>query len=111
MSEAPELFRFWDVSPQAAGWRVRLVRKAQPLSQLAFAEELGLTKDTVAKWEQGKALPTYEHLRRIAKRFQVTTDFIVIGDWSHLPGRSQDALAAQARAETPAAAPAEQNQG
>lgn len=36
-----------------------------------------LTKSMISKWETGKATPVYDHLKRLALYYNVTTDFIL----------------------------------
>ena len=43
---------------------MKLVRKYSGLSQDQVAGSIGITKQMVWKWEQGKALPSKEHLKK-----------------------------------------------
>ena len=47
------------------------------LSQQKFGAELSVSQDTVSLWENGKSLPTVEFLIAMAKRFNVSTDYIL----------------------------------
>ena len=38
---------------------------------------VNITRSMLCKWENGKAAPVYEHLKRLAKYFNVTTDFLL----------------------------------
>ena len=50
------------------------LREKQGLSQLQLAELLGVTDKAVSKWENGKAKPKTEIIRKIADIFKVSVD-------------------------------------
>ena len=54
--------------------KIRWLRNQKGFSQERFAEELGVTRQTVYKWESGLAKPEYEKLRAISLLFQVSMD-------------------------------------
>ena len=62
---------------QHIGKRIKELRIENGLSQENFGKELSVSQDTVSLWENGKSLPTVEFLIAIAKRFNVSTDYIV----------------------------------
>jgi transcriptional regulator with XRE-family HTH domain len=39
--------------------------------------DVSLTKSMLSKWETGKAVPVYDHLKRLALYYDVTTDFLL----------------------------------
>jgi len=45
---------------------IKAIRKQRALSQEAFSRELGVSFSTVNRWENGKAKPNYDTLRRIS---------------------------------------------
>lgn len=53
------------------------MRKAQGLSQEQLAEKLGVSRQSVSKWESGEAIPELERLIAISKIFNVTTDYLL----------------------------------
>ncbi len=60
------------------GQRIAQIRDQFGLSQEAFGEKLGTTRQTVSKWELDQTLPKLEKIIRISRLFSVTTDSILI---------------------------------
>lgn len=54
------------------GEKIVKLRKQAGLSQEAFSEKLGISRQAVSKWENGTAQPTSENLAQIARLFDVT---------------------------------------
>lgn len=52
-------------------------RRKAGLSQEALAEELGVSRQAVSKWETGDAVPEIGKLAALAKTFGVTTDWLL----------------------------------
>lgn len=52
-------------------------RRKAGLSQEALAEELGVSRQAVSKWETGDAVPEIAKLLSLAKAFNVTTDWLL----------------------------------
>lgn len=65
------------------GARVRRKRRELGLSQEALARQMGVSKNTVARWETDLHPPTGENLANLADKFGVTTDWLMRGD--HAP--------------------------
>lgn len=58
--------------------RLKELRKQEPgLTQEKLAQQLGIAKTTLASYEQGKRQPDFTVLSAIAKRFGVTTDYLL----------------------------------
>ena len=38
---------------------------------------ISITRSMISKWETGKAAPIYDHLKRLALYYDVTTDFLL----------------------------------
>ena len=53
------------------------LRKAQGLSQEQLAEKVGVSRQSVSKWESGESIPELERLVEIGKVFNVTTDYLL----------------------------------
>lgn len=51
-----------------------LLRKRADLTQEAVAEKIGVSRQTVAKWENGESAPDVLHADRLAELFDVTLD-------------------------------------
>ena len=49
----------------------------QLASELNEAFDINITGSMLSKWETGKASPIYDHLKRLASYYDVTTDFLL----------------------------------
>lgn len=56
---------------------IRRLRKEKGLSQEYFAEKLGVTRQTISKWENGAAMPDLKKLTEIADFFSVSMDTLL----------------------------------
>ena len=59
------------------GEKIAKLRKDKNISQEALADMLGLSRQSVSKWENGSALPTMENLSRLAKIFDVPVSYLL----------------------------------
>ncbi len=57
--------------------KISKLRKEKGLSQEAFAEALGVSRQSVSKWESGTALPDTDKIIAMSKLFGVSTDYIL----------------------------------
>ena len=57
--------------------RLERVRVEKGMSQVEFAERIGVTRQAVWKMESGFMNPSVETLKLIAKLFGVTTDYLL----------------------------------
>lgn len=57
--------------------RVKSLRASLSLTQTAFGSRLGVSKQCVSNWEKGVIRPSMEMLIRIAKEYEVSTDFLL----------------------------------
>ena len=62
------------------GHRVQAFRRKAGLSQEALAEHLGVTRQSVSKWELGQALPDVEKIVLLSRLFEVTTDSLLLDE-------------------------------
>ena len=53
------------------GVAIKEIRKRSLLSQVDFAQELGVSFSTVNRWEKGKAAPNYRALKKIKEFCQM----------------------------------------
>ncbi|MEI3611504.1 helix-turn-helix transcriptional regulator [Pseudogracilibacillus sp. SO30301A] len=53
---------------------IRLLRKKNKLSQEQLAEKVNVSRQTVAKWENGESLPDIYKCKILANIFQITLD-------------------------------------
>ena len=56
------------------------LRKENGLSQEAFAEKLGVSRQSVSKWESGTATPDIDKIVSMSELFGVSTDFLLKED-------------------------------
>lgn len=59
------------------GINIRMLRKKQEMSQVQFAEKLGVTQGTVSQWETGVSQPETDLLIRMAVEFDVSLDMLL----------------------------------
>ena len=59
------------------GERIAEKRKENGLSQEALGEELGVSRQSVYKWESGSALPEIEKLIAMSRLFGVTIGWLL----------------------------------
>ena len=57
--------------------KIRKLRKDFNISQVTLAKELGVTKQCISNWENDNILPSIEMLIKIAKYFNVSTDYLL----------------------------------
>lgn len=56
---------------------LRALRRAKEYSQESLAQQLGVTRQTVSKWENGTAMPDLKKLTEIAALFDTTMDALL----------------------------------
>lgn len=59
------------------GEKIKEIRKKHNLNQSEFGELFGLTQNTITNIENDKRFPTYEILIEIAKRFNISVDYLL----------------------------------
>lgn len=57
--------------------KILKLRKANGYSQDELAGKLGVARQTVSKWEAGQALPELDKIVKLARTFEVTTDYLL----------------------------------
>ncbi|MBQ4604705.1 MAG: helix-turn-helix domain-containing protein [Clostridia bacterium] len=60
--------------------KISILRKEKNLSQEAFAEALGVSRQSVSKWESGSALPDTDKIIAMSELFGVSTDYLLKDD-------------------------------
>lgn len=68
--------------------KIQYCRKNSGMSQEIFAEKLGVSRQSVSKWETGTAAPDLDNLVAIARLFSVTTDWLLMDDAPEVPAES-----------------------
>lgn len=59
------------------GERIAQIRKENGLSQEAFGEALGVSRQAISKWESNQSVPEVEKLLMIHKQFQVSVGWLL----------------------------------
>lgn len=59
--------------------RIQTLRKARGLSQEDLAEQIGVSRQAVGKWEARQSVPEADKLVALSDFFGVTTDFLLKG--------------------------------
>ena len=57
---------------------IRFLRNREGLSQEAFAERFGVSRQSVAKWENGESAPDIAKCREIADYYDISIDSLVV---------------------------------
>lgn len=64
------------------GERLYEMRKAKGLSQENVADILGVTRQTVSKWETNQTTPDFDKILPLCKLYEITTDELLTGEKS-----------------------------
>lgn len=59
------------------GEKIYMLRTENGLSQESFGESLGVSRQSVSKWETGQSVPELEKVVAISNLFGVTTDYLL----------------------------------
>ncbi len=62
------------------GEKISTLRKEKGLSQESFAEMLGVSRQSVSKWESGTSIPDIDKVVSMSNLFNVSTDYILKSD-------------------------------
>ena len=66
--------------------KLKELRKSKHgLTQEMVAKQIGIAKTTYSAYEQGKRQPDFDILKKLAKYFNVTTDYLIdndVPDWA-----------------------------
>lgn len=57
--------------------KIQMLRKEEGLSQEAFAEKMGVSRQAVSKWELGVSKPDVEKIVLMSELFHVSTDYLL----------------------------------
>lgn len=68
------------------GERIVSLRKEMNLSQEALAEQIGVSRQAISKWERGEASPDIQNLAALAETFNMSIDEFIHSE-EELPGR------------------------
>ena len=56
--------------------KIKALREARNITQAELAKQLGITRNGVNSWEQGRSMPSPAYLVELAKFFKVSTDYL-----------------------------------
>ncbi|QAT51078.1 helix-turn-helix domain-containing protein [Caproiciproducens sp. NJN-50] len=70
--------------------RLQELRKKRGMSQESLAQELGVSRQAVSKWESGQSVPETEKLIALGDFFEVSLDDLVRGDESRRSGQTAE---------------------
>lgn len=59
--------------------RIQYLRKEKGISQEELADQAGVSRQAVSKWESGQSMPDLEKIILLSNFFEVTTDYILKG--------------------------------
>ena len=57
--------------------RIKKLRLVLRMNQVQLARELGVTKQSISKWESAESVPSLHMLCKIAKKFHVSADYLL----------------------------------
>ncbi|MCM1159247.1 MAG: helix-turn-helix domain-containing protein [Bacteroidales bacterium] len=69
-----------EVENLSVGERLLLLRDKHNMTQEDLAKKLVVSRQSVSKWELNKALPDMDKLIQLAKLYQVSIDYLVMGN-------------------------------
>lgn len=77
--------------------KVQCLRKTKGMSQEQLAELLGVSRQSVSKWESGQSVPEVDKIVQMSEIFNVTTDYIlkdtsICEDVVNLPKEGREGL-------------------
>ena len=76
------------------GEKLQYLRKEQNWTQEQLADQIGISRQSLSKWELGAATPDTEHVVRLSRLFGVSTDTLLLDDAPFLPSAVQAPAAA-----------------
>ncbi len=71
--------------------RLRAMREMRGLTQSQLAEKVGIPSTSISHLESGSRKPSFDNLRRLAKFFDISTDYL-IGNVDSIDDYAPDAL-------------------
>lgn len=70
--------------------RIQDLRKEKGLTQEELADQIGVSRQAVSKWESAQSLPEYDKLILLSDFFEVSTDYLMKGTKFQRPAEQQD---------------------
>lgn len=72
---------------------LKVIRKKQKITQQQLAKMLGITRASVGAYEEGRARPNYDLLKKISQLFNLSIDQLIKSDLSKLDDKERSATA------------------
>ncbi|MDO4280233.1 MAG: helix-turn-helix transcriptional regulator [Peptococcaceae bacterium] len=72
--------------------KISELRKKNGWSQEALAEQLGVSRQSVSKWESGASIPDLDKILRLSEVFGVSTDYLLKDDTAPAASPIQEAV-------------------
>ena len=80
------------------GEYLKKLRNDKGISQDALGEALGISRQSVSKWEQGNSTPDIDNIGKLAEFYGVSIDSIVKGEADEAKENEQTAQSEEAKA-------------
>ena len=77
--------------------KIALLRKQNGWSQEELAEKLGVSRQSVSKWESGGAIPDLDKVVKLSALFGVSTDYLLLDGQQEISFTESDGPAEQGR--------------
>ena len=68
----------------SVGKRIKYLREKNSLEAQKLAHDLQVGKSTLSNWENDRRTPDLETLKKIANYFNVSTDYLLLGDEANI---------------------------
>ncbi len=59
--------------------RIQQLRKTKGISQEELADQIGVSRQAVSKWESEQSIPDVDKIMKLSDYFEVTTDYLIKG--------------------------------
>lgn len=60
--------------------QLKVLRQKEGLSQEELGKQLFISRQAISKWETGETVPDLEHLVKLSEIFDVSLDYLVLGE-------------------------------
>ncbi len=67
------------------GENIQFLRKGRNMTQEALAEQLGVSRQTIANWESGESAPDLEMAERLSQALDASLDELVHAPFDRMP--------------------------
>lgn len=71
------------------GKKIADQRRAKNLTQEQLAEKMGVTRQTISRWESGLSYPEVEKIGQLARELEVSCDYLLRDDMTDAEGQGQ----------------------